>query len=158
MVLKLCPLCGEAKPLSEYGRWKHQPNGIAWACKPCYRAYRKHWADANRDRKRELDRHLHAVHIEQRHEKNRVYSLAHRAARNATQAKRRATKRGVAHAPYDRDGIYIRDEGICHLCWEPVGEEFHIDHVIPLARGGADTPDNVAVAHPHCNHKKGARV
>jgi 5-methylcytosine-specific restriction endonuclease McrA len=156
---KRCAVCREIKSLDDFGRWKSQPDGIAWACKPCYRAYRKDWADANRERKRELERRGYAAHLEERRAKNRLYSLAHRQVRNAAQAKRRARKLGAAHEPYDRDQIYERDEGRCHLCGALVPRDaFHIDHVVPLVRGGADTPANVAVAHPSCNHRKGARV
>jgi 5-methylcytosine-specific restriction endonuclease McrA len=157
--IKRCPLCEVEKSLDEFGRWKGQPDGIAWACKPCYRAYRKGWADANRERKRELDRKLHTKHVEKRREKNRLYSLTHREQRNATQAKRRAAKLGAVHEPYDRIAIYHRDKGVCHICGEHVWHQyFHIDHIVPLARGGSDTPNNVALAHPACNHAKGAKV
>lgn len=157
--IKRCALCRESLSLAEFGRWKGQPDGIAWACKPCYRAYRKGWADANRERKRELDRQLDAIHREKRHAKNRAYSLTHREQRNATQAKRRAAKLAVPHEPYDRADIYERDEGLCHICGHYVPRPmFHLDHVIPLSKGGPDTPENVAVAHASCNHKKGARV
>jgi 5-methylcytosine-specific restriction endonuclease McrA len=156
---KRCALCGEIKPLDDFGRWKSQPDGIAWACKPCYRSYRKGWADANRERKRELDRRLYAANLEKRRAKNRRYSLTHRSARNATQAKRRAARLGALHEPYDRDAIYERDAGRCHICVAPVPRDsFHLDHVVPLSRGGSDTPANVAVAHPECNHRKGART
>lgn len=33
-----------------------------------------------------------------------------------------------------------------------------IEHVIPLALGGADHPDNMAVAHRGCNSARGARL
>jgi len=156
---KRCALCGEIKSLDDFGRWKSQPGGIAWACKPCYRIYRKGWADANRERKRELERRGYAAHLEERRAKNRLYSLTHRGVRNATQAKRRARQLGAVHEPYDRDRIYERDEGRCHICGGPVPQDaFHIDHIVPLSRGGADTPTNVAVAHSTCNHRKAARV
>lgn len=35
---------------------------------------------------------------------------------------------------------------------------FVIDHIIPLARNGTDTLDNVAAAHRQCNSIKRARI
>ncbi|MBF6350348.1 HNH endonuclease [Nocardia flavorosea] len=32
--------------------------------------------------------------------------------------------------------------------------EYVIDHIVPLARGGADTLDNLQPAHRHCNRQK----
>lgn len=69
-------------------------------------------------------------------------------------------------APYvDRD-IFERDGWTCWLCNESVNQALPrtdrrgatIDHVIPLARGGADTPENVRLAHWECNHAKHTRI
>ncbi|MGP0054591.1 MAG: HNH endonuclease [Steroidobacteraceae bacterium] len=32
---------------------------------------------------------------------------------------------------------------------------FHVDHVVPLARGGTNWPANLALLAPVCNRKKG---
>jgi 5-methylcytosine-specific restriction endonuclease McrA len=58
-----------------------------------------------------------------------------------------------------RRDIYERDQGRCGICGGPVVfEEMHLDHVIPLARGGVHGPENVQVAHALCNRKKHAKV
>lgn len=37
------------------------------------------------------------------------------------------------------------------------GATFHIEHIVPRAKGGADTEDNLALACPSCNlHKSDA--
>lgn len=51
--------------------------------------------------------------------------------------------------------IMIKYEGICHLCEEPYADT--IDHVVPVARGGSDHPDNLRPAHTSCNSSKGSR-
>jgi 5-methylcytosine-specific restriction endonuclease McrA len=38
------------------------------------------------------------------------------------------------------------------------GATFHIEHVVPCSRGGADEPDNLAWACPGCNLHKSDRV
>jgi len=35
---------------------------------------------------------------------------------------------------------------------------FTVDHIIPLARGGTDTPDNLALACFHCNRRKSQKL
>jgi 5-methylcytosine-specific restriction endonuclease McrA len=50
----------------------------------------------------------------------------------------------------------------CHLCHEPIDYNadwldplsFTIDHIIPIARGGADVLENLAPAHRKCNRDK----
>lgn len=48
----------------------------------------------------------------------------------------------------------------CSYCRSPemVGVPMVVDHVIPLAAGGATTLDNLALACYRCNEFKGARV
>jgi hypothetical protein len=54
-----------------------------------------------------------------------------------------------------------RAEGRCEYChtserWQYI--PFTVDHVIPLIRGGADHPDNLALACFHCNRRKADRL
>ncbi|WP_411140083.1 HNH endonuclease [Streptomyces sp. x-80] len=52
--------------------------------------------------------------------------------------------------PYDRDEVLARWSG-CAYCDGPAEE---LDHVLPLARGGRDTADNVVAACRTCNATK----
>ena len=48
-------------------------------------------------------------------------------------------------------------EMICFYCGKPV-EDFHIDHIIPLSRGGAHCEGNWVVTCPQCNLSKNAKT
>lgn len=54
-----------------------------------------------------------------------------------------------------------RDEWVCHLCRNTLGpvtrENWSLEHVVPLAAGGAHSPENVALAHHRCNTLKGLK-
>lgn len=55
--------------------------------------------------------------------------------------------------------VFERDAGICGICGEMVDPaRFHIDHIVPLVRGGEHSYANVQVAHPHCNHVKSDKL
>lgn len=55
--------------------------------------------------------------------------------------------------------IYKRDRGICHLCQQKVDRAtLTFDHIIPLSKGGAHSPENIAVAHYICNRDKKAQI
>lgn len=48
-------------------------------------------------------------------------------------------------------------EVVCYLCGKILaGKDCHIEHVIPLSRGGSHTKDNVLPACPPCNLSKGS--
>lgn len=54
--------------------------------------------------------------------------------------------------------LYRLQKGRCKYCGRKVGKDFHVDHVVPFSRGGADHPSNLAVACPSCNLSKGDKL
>jgi hypothetical protein len=57
--------------------------------------------------------------------------------------------------------VIKRAAGRCEYCrLSQAGQEatFHIDHIMPLAKGGTTTADNLALACVSCSLRKGPRV
>lgn len=48
--------------------------------------------------------------------------------------------------------------GLCWWCSKPLGDKWHVDHRIPLTRGGTNTAGNIVIAHPKCNQSKGDKL
>lgn len=42
-------------------------------------------------------------------------------------------------------------------CGQPLGDDYHLDHRMPLALGGSNTDDNIQLLTATCNLKKGAK-
>ena len=54
--------------------------------------------------------------------------------------------------------LWARQYGLCAACDTPLPETgHHLDHIIPLARGGRNEDGNVQLLCPKCNLKKGSR-
>lgn len=61
--------------------------------------------------------------------------------------------------PWMREAVIERDGMVCQLCGGEIPDgELHIDHIEPLAHGGATEVANLQAAHARCNIRKGARV
>lgn len=45
----------------------------------------------------------------------------------------------------------------CICCGLPLGKDYHIDHIMPLALGGGNNDGNVQLLRAVCNDKKGAK-
>jgi hypothetical protein len=86
--------------------------------------------------------------------------------KRAEKAKRRARERGATADRIDPLKVFARDKWTCHLCgcktpaklrgtYEPNAPE--LDHIIPLAAGGAHTWSNVACCCRKCNGAKSDR-
>lgn len=54
--------------------------------------------------------------------------------------------------------LYAAQKGKCLWCGKPVGENYHVDHIIPLVKGGANHAGNICIACPPCNLAKGQQM
>ena len=48
-------------------------------------------------------------------------------------------------------------KGKCACCALPLGKDFHLDHKMPLALGGANEDSNIQLLRRECNIKKAAK-
>lgn len=64
---------------------------------------------------------------------------------------RRAKMRGIKIVKEDIHNWYSKECGVCDNLIEG---KFHIDHIVPLSRGGLHVVTNLQLAHPSCNTRK----
>jgi 5-methylcytosine-specific restriction endonuclease McrA len=88
--------------------------------------------------------------IEQKRLRNRTYSKNYRE-RYPEAVKMRA------QAAKHKARLYERQNGLCYLCGNPLGERYEVDHKVALTNGGTNALRNLCVVHRTCNLKKGAR-
>lgn len=72
---------------------------------------------------------------------------------------RRAKKRdsGGKLSPGLPAKLFKLQRGKCACCGKPLGDDYHLDHIMPLALGGANEDWNIQLLRPKCNlekHKK----
>jgi 5-methylcytosine-specific restriction endonuclease McrA len=77
----------------------------------------------------------------------------------ANYRKRRARLLGAegSHTSADIQTLFEKQKARC-FCTADLSVGYHVDHIIPLARGGSDGPDNLQLLCPPCNISKGART
>lgn len=89
----------------------------------------------------------------------REYNRANRATLQENSLRRRARKVTTQVERVDLRAVAVRDASTCYLCGRVLtSKELSIDHVIPLARGGSHTEDNLRVACRSGNVRKGTRL
>lgn len=62
--------------------------------------------------------------------------------------------------PELKQKIKIRDNYTCQICGKYMPDEvgLHIDHIIPVVKGGKSIPSNLRVLCSKCNGSKGAKI
>ena len=53
--------------------------------------------------------------------------------------------------------LFQLQKGKCPCCQQPLGDNYHLDHIVPLALGGSNTDDNIQLLRATCNHQKHAK-
>ena len=52
--------------------------------------------------------------------------------------------------------LFEQQKGLCACCGAPLGQGYHLDHIMPLALGGTNTDDNMQLLTARCNLQKNA--
>ena len=50
---------------------------------------------------------------------------------------------------------YVAQQELCYYCHEELNDRFHVDHLLPIARGGKNIFQNLAIVCEFCNQTKG---
>ena len=166
--MKRCPSCKEVKPLTIdfFSKDSSKKHGLRSVCKTCEAAKIRQWRENNPElnsimnrashkrrrmrnpqRMREQQKATERRHPEvvkrrqDRYNKSEHGRLVRRASFKRYMA--RKFKANGTHTAEDIQRQYKRQDGRCYYCGQNVGKVYHVDHVVPLSRGGSNDPDNL---------------
>lgn len=101
-----------------------------------------------------------AASKERRRGYERQYRRAYRA-KNADQVREYARKRKQKMVGRLPRGTVLRigdaQRWRCAACRASITDGYHMDHIMPLARGGEHAPNNIQLLCPSCNVRKSAK-
>tara|TARA_B110000977_G_C10777310_1_gene377148 strand:- start:32 stop:646 length:615 start_codon:yes stop_codon:yes gene_type:complete len=129
--------------------------------------YKKEYRQNNKEKILEKEKEYRQNNKEKLSEYNKEYRQKNPHKKRESDRKRKALKRANIHKPYSEKQVLKLYGTSCHICKEGIDmfanrsvgafgwqRGLHIDHVIPLSKGGPDTIDNVRPAHGLCNLQK----
>lgn len=174
---KRCSKCGETKALEAFSpRGDGQGrDGRASHCKACRSSDRTAYYWANKEARQEYVKanlHLFREQTRRRRANPEVRAQVNASARDArrgnpdylAKARLQVTRRmalKLAQFVEDVDPLVVleRHDGVCGICGGDVDPfAFHVDHIVPLSKGGEHSYANTQAAHPVCNMRKGAKA
>lgn len=53
--------------------------------------------------------------------------------------------------------LFKLQKGLCPCCAQPLGDDYHLDHIMPVALGGSNTDGNIQLLRATCNLQKNAK-
>lgn len=168
--IKHCTKCDTDKPLSEFNKDSTKKDGAYPSCKVCYAKYyasirskKLEWKRGYREKNKERIAEYRAQHYTANADEYRKYAVdwakQNPEACRINQQNRRARKRaGGKLSPGLTAKLYKLQRGKCACgCKQPLGDDYHRDHIMPLALGGTNTDDNIQLLRPTCNLQKSAK-
>ena len=114
----------------------------------------KKWREANPDyytewRKANPEKTIAAV--KKWKAKNPEADRVHRQNRRSRQANSGNLSKNIAV------NLLKLQRGKCACCGQPLGDDYHLDHIMPLALGGTNTDNNIQLLRAECNLQKHAK-
>lgn len=176
---KTCSACKKDLPTKSFCADKSRLGGLRHRCRQCeavtysvaqaskspevleqWRAKRKAYIAANTAKIAEHRKAWKAANSDKIATQKKVWEAANADKMRASSANKAAKRRA-----WTNSGMTSRELGewskaqakTCHWCDLDCADNFHIDHYFPLSKGGSHTPDNLVIACPTCNMRKGAK-
>ncbi|WP_157379373.1 HNH endonuclease signature motif containing protein [Burkholderia ubonensis] len=183
--MKACSKCKVEKPLDQFSKDSTRKDGTQRHCKECNRkagekyraanpekrravceswsarnpAKRREYSKRYDDKNREKVAERRALYRKNNADKLKQWQSENKETRRANEARRRSRKResGGAHTADDVKALLTMQKGRCACCKCDIRKNYHVDHVVPLARGGSNDRLNLQLLCPTCNQRKHAR-
>lgn len=175
-MMKQCTKCKEFKDFSEFNkRAASKKDGLHYWCKKCAEESRKVYRKTEKgknDRKKESKKYRTENSEKVKENNNRNNKKWRQTPKGKeqtyrTNVKRRSYEFKVDFTFHQRRGIIERDNWTCQICHKKVHDEkvncyspdkAHIDHIIPISKGGNSEPSNLRLLCASCNLKKADKV
>jgi 5-methylcytosine-specific restriction endonuclease McrA len=153
--MKTCTRCDKEKELVEFYKERLSKDGFQTVCVACTRIaqaiYHKEWYQKNKESKLLSNAKWHAENPDKMSEYQKSYFKSHPEQSRLKGSRRRARKLNGGVYSVTVKEIADMLKRPCFYCGE---ESKHIDHIVPLSRGGRHSIGNLIQACASCNLSK----
>lgn len=116
----------------------------------------KNYSITNREKRNQATAIWRAANPEKVKQRFKLWSAANPQAgriRAQNRKSRKLLNGGVLSSDLPKK-LFKLQKGKCACCGKPLEGGYHLDHIMPLALGGANTDDNIQLLRPKCNLQK----
>lgn len=154
---RVCVKCNVEKQITDFIKDKSRSSGYHPYCRSCQNEYKSRnktlntrratdWNKNNPDRRKEICKNWN----------NRNYELT-----RYYKAKRRKRVKNLSDGTLTPKSLKNLPKDFCGICgnildWSDKSK-IHLDHIVPLSKGGSHSITNVQWSHAKCNLSKGSK-
>lgn len=157
----MCRLCKSEYHRNYYKSNKERVDAVnkAWISENRDRSrnIKKKWTDSNKDKQAAAIKKWQIENKERFDKTKKEWALENKERLRIHCMNRR---RKLAGGKLSQGIVQIltnKQQGLCAGCGKPLNGDYHIDHIHPISKGGANTDDNVQLLHSRCNLIKSAK-
>lgn len=157
--VKTCSKCKEEKPLTEFYKKKDAPDGLQYRCKECSKAGASEWNKANKDRHYQSQRRWREKYPDKHRANARRWQI-NNPDKVRFKEKRRKSLLRRAEGSFDLEDIeYLLEHTDRCFCGAEINRDnYTIEHIIPISRGGTHHLYNLMLLCGTCNSSKNNKI
>jgi len=121
------------------------------------REYSRLKYEANKEAVKAAANAWNRAHPERVKANSKAWKAANPAGRTEQKQNRRARRAGGRLSRGLIKKLFALQRGKCPCCSLPLGNDYHLDHKMPLALGGRNVDDNMQLLRKSCNLQKHAK-
>jgi 5-methylcytosine-specific restriction endonuclease McrA len=165
--MKVCTVCKLEKPLTDFSPDKRISSGVQSKCKPCYAEIMRNRRMSDPTKHRAAVKKFRELHYEKVLERNRTYRKNNPEKVFGWKKKDRTVNKARVYADNAKRRSLIYGRLIPEIIstyalrdfYEAMslGDKFHVDHIVPLSRGGLHEFENLQIISAIDNLRKGVK-
>ena len=173
--MKVCKICKAEKATTEFNKCKSNADGLHSYCRECQHEQDRQYRNNSKQNRAAYDKQYRAAHEAEIKARKKEYPYNHREVETARQkrwavnhpeqrkAARKESKRKWRDLVMKNGGSYTKEQlheclaffgYCCAYSGEPLPAGYHLDHVVPLSKGGTNVIHNIVPCIGRANTTK----
>ena len=158
--MKTCSKCKIEKEYEDFRKDSSRKDGLCPQCKDCKKETDSKYYKENRDKKIQqskeykIEKGTYGVYNRDCYLKQKE-----KGKKRARDLNRRQSLSNYRKITADDINYLLKEaEYKCKYCGIDCREKYHVDHILPICKGGNNDIGNLAISCPSCNYSKGGKL